>query len=325
MLFIFVEAIFGKNEDKMKCRNRIYKEGALHHLYLKAIGGEVLFYRVEDYLVYFTLFCVLARKYKLTVEALCIMFNHTHSALKAATKEIFRSFCRDLQSGFTKLQNEEYRRTGPRMMKSGYAPKTSSKAARSNIIYIANNAVEGLLCGHAIEYKWNFLAYYANDHPFSEKLVKRHCRFRMRKSLSMVDRAAKQGSFLNYSLLAGIFEGLTPDEKLQMTDYIVVKYNVIDYEAMISRFGSFEKALSAFDLTTKGENDISEEWEDYSIYKVILGEVLKKGIRGRDFGFESIDSLRLQRLVAASSRKVAGHNKHIIRFFHLHPERKRDL
>ncbi|MBQ1618936.1 MAG: transposase, partial [Bacteroidales bacterium] len=79
-------------------KNRIFKEGSAHHLYLKALNGNVLFYRTEDYVFFLSLLSVLARRYGIDVEAMCIMFNHIHLFVKAADERVFKAFCRDLQS-----------------------------------------------------------------------------------------------------------------------------------------------------------------------------------------------------------------------------------
>lgn len=61
-------------------KNRFYREGSAHHLYLKAMRGDVLFYRTEDFIFYLTLVYVLAERYGIEIDAMCIMFNHTPQA-----------------------------------------------------------------------------------------------------------------------------------------------------------------------------------------------------------------------------------------------------
>ena len=123
--------------------NKIYHEGCAHHLYLKALKGNVLFYRTEDFIFFFTLCGVLAKRYRIGLEALCIMFNHVHAFVKPVPKAIFTAFCRDLQSIFAKEYNKEYHRTGPLMMQAGFAPKSSHKSILSCLVYIFNNPVAG--------------------------------------------------------------------------------------------------------------------------------------------------------------------------------------
>lgn len=296
--------------------NHFYRDGAIHHLYLKALKGNVIFYRVEDYILYFTLFCVLAMRYRISVYAFCIMFNHTHSSVKAPDRDLFLSFCRDLQSIFARDFNEEYGRKGPLMMKCGYAPKQSPKAIRTNFIYIENNPVAGRLVVKALEYKWNLLAYYRNSNPFSKKLVKRNCRFRMRRALKLIDECRKNKDYINYRTSERIFQGLTREESLQIVDYIITSYNVLDYDKFFSAFGGYEKAIITIDSTTGREDEIVEEWEDYSIYRKILSSMMKRKIYDLDFGFDAMSRNDLNRLLKSIDSNSFSH-KHIKRFFHI--------
>ena len=186
-------------------KNKFYREGAFHHLYVKAKNGNVLFYRVEDYLFIYTLVSVLSKKYNVIVELFCTMFNHLHGCVKARTQGIFRAFLRDLSSLFTVGYNEEYHLTGSLLMPCGYAPKTSEKHHKTCLIYIANNPSAGRLVKSVLEYKWGLVPYFFSDHPFSDKLVKRNARFAMRQALSIVDGCERRDQYLNYSTLKRIF------------------------------------------------------------------------------------------------------------------------
>ena len=59
--------------------NRLYRDGCAHHVFLKALDGNVLFYRTEDYVFFLTLLYYTARHYGIGIEAVCIMFNHVHT------------------------------------------------------------------------------------------------------------------------------------------------------------------------------------------------------------------------------------------------------
>ena len=90
--------------------NRIFMEGSAHHIYLTALKGNLLFYRTEDYIFFLTLLYVLARRYGIGIEPLCIMFNHVHLFVRAVNVRVFKAFCRDLQSmfsiGYNRVQSE---------------------------------------------------------------------------------------------------------------------------------------------------------------------------------------------------------------------------
>lgn len=278
-------------------KNRIYREGSAHHLYLKALDGTVLFYRTEDFIFYLTLLYVLAKRYGIGIEALCIMFNHTHCFVKPVSCSVFEAFRRELQSTFSFVHNKEYGESGPLMMPSGYAPKSSQKSILSCLIYILNNPVSGKLTSRAVDYKWNLLAYTACDHPFSERLVKRNSSFRMRRALKIVDVCFKKGLYLDYARQRQVYRGLTPKEKSQAVDYLVNIYNPVDKGSLEARFGSFETALRAMDSTTGTEHDIAEPWEDYSIYAKMLRLSLRSGINLHGFRFNEIPENDLIQLV----------------------------
>ena len=180
-----------------------------------------MFYRTDDYIFFLTLLSVLARRYGIGIEALCIMFNHVHIFARAADIKVFKAFCRDLQSMFSTGYNNEYHMKGKLMMRSGYAPKSSRKSVLSCLIYIVNNPVAGHLTKAALEYKWNLLAYFQSDHPFSDRLVKSSCRLRMREAARMVDYCHRQGKQLNYTMLKNIFKDILVEYKLDPEDLIL--------------------------------------------------------------------------------------------------------
>ena len=83
---------------------------------------------------------------------------------------------------------------------------------------------------------------------------------------------------ISYPVLNGIFADLTKEEKQQVTDYILYKYNFLSYESLENLFGSFEKMCLAVDSNAGSEFDIEEEYGDHSCYRAMLSIV-------RDLGF----------------------------------------
>ena len=295
-------------------RNKFYREGSFHHIYGKSINGNVRFYRTEDYLFFYTLFSVLTKRYHVITEAFCIMFNHYHACSKARTHVALKAFLRDLSSIFTNGYNKEYGLTGKLLMPCGYVPKTSGKQHRSCLIYIANNPVVGKLVKSAIMYKWNLLAYFQSDHPFSEKLVKRNCRFKMRNALALVDGNFKRGQYLNYKLLERVFDGMNQKEKAQITDYIIVKYFFLDKSSFISHFDNLDNALSAIDSSSGSENDFYEPWEDYSPYLSMLLVIIKQW--NRNYRFQEMPIKDLLILRRKLSDLPGATKMHVERFLH---------
>ena len=202
-------------------------------------------------------------------------------------------------------------------MPSGYAPKTSRKSINTCLIYIFNNPVEGGMTKRAIEYKWNLLAYSTCDHPFSERLVKRNSRSRMRRVLEYVDFCFKKGTYLDYSLQKQIFNPLTPLEKKQIIDYIVCKYNPTPKGVLDTRFGFYENAVIAIDSTTGSEHDIIETREDYSVYAKMLRISYRYGTDLRSFRFGDRKNEDLERLIQELSSIPRVTPVNISRFLHL--------
>lgn len=244
----------------MARHNRICVKGALHHCYQKTKDGYVIFYTVSDYLVYFTLLCVIAPRYNIRIVAVSLMPDHIHfSVIAPSWYELWR-FMQNLQSMFAKENNIACHRKG-QLFKSpfGSAPKTSDKRVRTNIAYVANNPVERYLAKYAENYRWTFLAYAVSDNPFSKPIVKSKASKGLKKAIAIVDTNHASQLHLRYQTLSKLFESLDKTECNQLTDYIIAKYSIIDYQAAISYFGSYDKMLTAIHSNTGDEHDIKED------------------------------------------------------------------
>lgn len=241
------------------------KSSVLNHCYQRAENGILLFYCISDYLIYFTHYCILARRYKISVLALTLMPDHVHESVIAEKGQSLSLFKKRLNAQFARVHNEVCHREGQLFEESyGIAPKIGGKSERANLIYVGNNGVERNLASRAEEYRWSFLAYAITPNPFSDKLVIRDSRWPMRCAVKEVKACFKSLKPLSYSQLKRLFAPLTDVEKAQLVDYIINLYNVIDYKAAISRFGSYEKMLIAMHSTTGSEHDIQEEFTGYS-------------------------------------------------------------
>ena len=72
-----------------------------------------------------------------------------------------------------------------------------------------------------------------------------------------------------------------------MTDYIISKYNCIDYDRLISFYGSYDKMCLAFASTQGSEYDINEVFErgGHNVYPAISSTLLK------GFGLKSVKDI----------------------------------
>ena len=57
------------------------------HVSQRSVYGQMIFYDLEDYLVFYMIFSVYARHYRVKVLELCIMPNHVHMILHISAKD----------------------------------------------------------------------------------------------------------------------------------------------------------------------------------------------------------------------------------------------
>ena len=243
----------------MKSQKRPFQKNVLNHCYQRTVDGGLIFYCYSDYLVWFTIVCTVARKFRIRILAMCPMPDHTHFSVIAASAKDFTGFFRDYTKRFSAEHNQVCHRSGPLFEGPfGSAPKYTDKAVRTNLIYVGNNPVERKLTIRAEEYRWSFLAYANSDHPFSKKLVIRDASWPMQKAVKEVKAHFKEGKYLRYAQLQRLFKPLNNEEKQQLTDFIISTYNVIDYQNAIQFFGSYDDMLLAMHSTTGSEYDLKE-------------------------------------------------------------------
>ena len=244
----------------MKGRNRVFKVGALHHIYQRTIDGYLIFYDKRDFLVFFTLICTIARKYNIQVLGICLMYDHIHLLVKASSKKDLSAFVREYTCRFSRQRNIRYQRKGDFFRhRFGSAPKVEGKKARTAIAYLYNNPVEKHLCGKAEEFQWNFLDYSQNDHPFSDPFTIRSARRVMRRAVAEVRVLREADIPLGYDFIDRIIKGLNLKEIRQLTDYIIVQYNCVDYQDLAYYYDDFETLLIAVHSNTGSEYQIKEE------------------------------------------------------------------
>lgn len=257
----------------MRVRKRRIKEKAFQHIYQNTVGGVLLFYNDMDRLVYCTAFAVTARKYQAQVLAFSLMYDHTHSSVRLEDPFKLGDFVRDYTSIYAMEFNRDIGRHGPLFQCAyGNAPKVGAKAIRTNVAYIDNNAVEKQLCMKAEEYRWNLIAFLDSTHPFSKKIDRSHASRRLLRSLKRVEAFSKADTFLPYPILRSMFDGLTEEEKEQLTDFILLTYLPLDKEERMSLYGNYENMLMAINSNTGSEYDIKEDFDTcpHTIYRELL-------------------------------------------------------
>ena len=240
-------------------KSRLIYRDILTHCYQRTADRGILFYTFSDYIVYFTIYCLMARKYNIRVLALCQMPDHIHDSIVSGCKRNISLFKSEVNKRFSRAWNSNISLSGSVFEGPfGSAPKIGDKKARSNLIYVYNNPVERRLVKRAAEYRWNYLAYGHSSHPFSEKLVIRYSSPALQRAVKEVKRVFLAGLPINYALLKRLFDSLDRMERLQLTDYIISTYNIIEYDSSSRFFGGFEDMIRAIDSSTGNEFDLNE-------------------------------------------------------------------
>lgn len=243
----------------MKGQNRKFYPDIINHCYQRTINGDLLFYNVYDCLMFFTIFCLYAPRYGVRVYKLCLMPDHIHSSSSAKRKKDLTEFTQVYTAIYAREHNEVCHEKGSVFQSPfGSVPKYGDKKARSNLIYVDNNPVERHLVKKAEDYCWNFLAYANSDYPFSTPLVLKKSSDSMKTAIQIVDSWYGEGKYLNYFLLRRMFSPLDEKEKRQLADYIICKYNILDYKGAEAFFDGYEDMLKATHSVTGSEYDLNE-------------------------------------------------------------------
>ena len=277
---------------------RKYRDGCTHHVYCKAVDGNVIFYSLQDCIYYITLYYHLARRFGIVTRAFCIMPNHIHSNEQAPSEKNFFEFHRVLNRDFTKTYNKEHGRTGPLFMKPfGFAPKVVGKRIRENISYILNNAVVGNLVPDVDQYKWNLMPYRKYSHPFSTKMVLRTASHPLRRSLEMLKYYYDRRLPLTYNRQRVLFKKLKQFEVAQLIDYIISLHNCLDYEAIGLLYkNDIENAIISARNNSGSEHDIPEDFEDYKVYNKMLKLARASGVDLQKCNFERMPGEELVKI-----------------------------
>ena len=268
----------------MKLQRRNVVRGVLNHCYQRTVGGVLLFYSVSDYIVFYTILCIVSRRFQVRILAVSLMPDHLHLSVIAETSDDLSGFIGMCTRWFSRKHNSICHSSGPLFDSPfGSAPKYGDKKVRTNLIYVGNNAPERKLCHKAEDYRWAFLPYAVSKSPFSEPLILRKVSYALRMAVKEVCATFRQARPISYVQLRRLFGKLGKNEKEQLTDYIISTYNVIDYQEAIRYFGSYEQMLLAMHSTTGSEYDIQEQFIGKSddCYTRI-GSILMRELRLRD-------------------------------------------
>lgn len=291
-----------------------FDSNAVFHLYQRTVNGSLLFYYARDYIVFYTILSIAAKKYGIQVIGLCQMPDHIHLLIRARDRKTIERFVQFYSSRYTEYFHRQYGTEGSLFDSPfGIAEKQGDKKIRTAIAYLYNNPVEKKLSSSAEDYRWNYLAYSASGAPFSTPTNLASCRRAFRRAVAELDYCFRHSKPLSAAAISGMTANLTDEEKNQLIDRIIVRYQFIDYEALGSYYESFQMMLLSFRSNTGSEYDIDEEFVPGAdkIYYRLLNAA--EQIFGKD-SFKKVLSLPeekrrinvevLVRLTGASFRQV---------------------
>jgi len=249
----------------MRGHKRKLPADTFEHIYIRSINQFIIFYTMEDRLVYYTVFAVMAKRYGVTVLALALMFDHIHHLIKTISRELYGKFIGVTTSTFAMAYNRDSGRKGPLFQKAyGNSAKRRDKDIRNCIAYNYNNSVEKLLFNRAEQDRWNLLAYIDNPHPFSAPIDRKTASKKLLMSMDAVVLFQGRNEFLDYPVVRRLFEGLVPEEREQLLDFIIYLYLPIDKESLLGFYKSYDAMVLAINSNTGKEHDMNEIYDPES-------------------------------------------------------------
>lgn len=253
------------------------------------------------------------------------MYNHFHALIRSADIYDLSKFMDRFTSWYVMDYNFSIGRKGKLLKKNfGSAPKWNDKSIRSAINYVGNNPVEKHLCAAAEEYRWNFLAYYQCNSPFSAPLIRKNASKKLRRALAEVDSMHNFDKPIKCLQAKRLLSKLTKEEADQLIDYIITLYSVIDYNELILYYGSYEKMLEAMRSNTGSEHEIQEEWypESDKSFQKMTDYTITKWPDKIARHVSMLDESQKTHLFYELQQHTSASNRQICKFLHINSDSK---
>lgn len=298
------------------------------HIYQKSVDSGAIFCTIADYILLYTLICVKAKKYGVRLISISLMINHFHILASFGSKRLLESFMISVTSVFARKYNSKYGLSGKLFAKPyGSAPKVRPNKVADSMIYVAANGLNKMAASTAEMYRWNFLRYAESDHPFSDEFNPLKASQNMLALVKRVNQLFESDKYIDYKLFdSKRFNQLSEDERKQLVDIIISKYNVIDFSATQQMFGSLDDAFRMFSMASGSEYDIHDDTsrEDYKHYYKMIKIAESEGYDMRTtryvgFGDEAnqMDGEMAERLCRRFRMEAAASVHEIGMFLHI--------
>ena len=324
MLFFVAANPYLLRKKAMKKR-RIYA-GEAHHVYQRTKDRGLIFYSVNDYLVFFTIVCTQARLREIEILSLCPMPDHIHLVLVVRSKAQLAVFVQTYAHLFATEWNRRRKKKGHFFSHPfDSAAKLGSKQVRTTLAYSNNNPVERKITERCEQYRWTFLPYYKNKSPYSLPINLSRANSRMRSILKEIDTRYQEGRYLNYAQLERWEKRLSSQEWMQVTDYIIGRWNIIDYEQAVSYSGDFETMIRSFHDNTGSEYEIKEDRDKYSdaVYADCSRIALSEGLVHRLEAIPALPDSQKERIYELLLQRTSARPRQIRKYLWLTTERHR--
>lgn len=318
--------MYPQNQIAMRGHRRRFYTDVFEHIFQHAIDYRILFYSTADRLVFFTIFSVISVRYGVIVLALALMFNHFHCLIQTVSSKVMALFIGTVTSTFAHAFNRDIGRKGHIFQKAyGNAVKSSDKKVRTCIAYNYNNSVEKGLFGRAEQDRWNFLAYIASDHPFSEPIRLDRASKHLRSALKEVDKYVKDQAYLSYPTIRRLFKKISAREREQLIDYIISRYLPIDKDALLSFYKGYDEMLMAINSNTGAEYDIKEEFnaDSDNVYTQMLELIGNSSYAAKPHSVIMADEEKKKQIAGVLKQRTGAKDYQISRVLHTDCQRNR--
>jgi REP element-mobilizing transposase RayT len=243
---------------KAKNMRRKFNADGVVHIYQRTISGFNIFYCIEDFIVFYTIVAVYARKFKIIMIGLCQMIDHTHLLASCSSLGQLSRFISAYTSRFVREFNQFTGRKGPLFKKAyGSAVKMESKKIRSAIAYLFNNPVEKKICTAAEDYKWSYLTLYDPERKPID--IAAGCSKNLRRAIKRITGCFNNGNYIGYEFLGKLFNDLNSEEKKTVVEYIMELYFPFAVKETLDYYKSYEDMITAINSNTGSEYEIKEK------------------------------------------------------------------
>ena len=313
-------------------RDRTVKNNSFQHVYQITCDKGLIFCTVADCVVLFTLICIKAIKYNVHIIALTIMLNHFHIEAAFPSSRSVSMFMNEVTSAFARLYNKHYGLTGQVFHRPfGSAAKTRDSRIFDNFIYVENNAKEKKAVVRSEDYRWNFLKYSENNHPFSVEYDPFEASKDMQYLVRKVKAKHSERDYISFELFdSDRYISLNDKEKAQLVDMIISTYNIIDYSYPLKKYGSMERIKDVLENVGGAEYDVRDDYdqEDYKHYYKMIRIAKEEGYKMTERRYVGVGNNPGQmppelaaRLIKRFEREVNASPKEIAKFLHTIPQK----